>query len=94
MIRFVIFSSVVTVVMGFLVINFPFPHQHSSYWSHSQLNDWQENSLHVALITVGNLNMRQYPGRFVPNFKEGLVASWRKTLHKERAISVLKWEGE
>lgn len=91
--RFIIFSLAGSVVVGFLVINPSFLHQHSSYWPHSQLNDWRENSLHIALITVGNLHMRQYPGKFVLNFKEGLVASWRKTLYEERAISLLKWEG-
>lgn len=61
------------------MINPPFPHQCGSYWPPSQLNDWQKNSLHVSLVTVGKLSMRQYPGKFVLNFREGLVASWRKT---------------
>lgn len=67
------------IVVSFLVINSPFPYQCSSYRPYSQLNGWQENSLHISLITVGHLNMRQCAGKFVLNFKEGLVASWKKT---------------
>jgi len=60
-----------------LVTNPPFPHQCSSYWPYSQLNDWQK--IHVSLITVGGLSTKQHTGKFVLNFNEGLVASWKKT---------------
>lgn len=33
------------------------------------------------------------PRKVCAEFRKGPLASWRKTLHKERAISLLKWEG-